>query len=68
MVELSGNEMRTIDLKIDSLDRVSIPTKIVATFDVTTFGSNTRFLGPLMAYKQGVHSNLYVCIEQFALS
>ena len=24
----------TIDLKIDNLDRVSIPTKIVATFDV----------------------------------
>ena len=44
MVELSGNERRTIDLKIDSLDRVSIPTKIVATFDVehpiygTTYG------------------------------
>ena len=33
-----------IDLKIDNLDRVSIPTKIVATFDVehpihgTTYG------------------------------
>ena len=26
--------MTTIDLKIDNLDRVSIPTKIVATFDV----------------------------------
>ena len=24
----------SIDLKIDNLDRVSIPTKIVATFDV----------------------------------
>ena len=34
----------SIDLKIDNLDRVSIPTKIVATFDVehpiheTTYG------------------------------
>ena len=34
----------TTDLKIDNLDRVSIPTKIVATFDVehpilgTTYG------------------------------
>ena len=41
MHELSGG---TIDLKIDNLDRVSIPRKIVATFDVehpihgTTYG------------------------------
>ena len=26
--------LKIIDLKIDNLDRVSIPTKIVATFDV----------------------------------
>ena len=37
-----------IDLKIDNLDRVSIPTKIVATFDVkhpihgTTYAVETR--------------------------
>ena len=37
-----------IDLKIDNLDRVSIPTKIVAAFDVehpihgTTYGVWTR--------------------------
>ena len=29
-----GEDPDTIDLKIDNLDRVSIPTKIVATFDV----------------------------------
>ena len=39
----AGSVVRT-DLKIDNLDRVSIPTKIVATFDVehpilgTTYG------------------------------
>ena len=32
MMNLSGD--RTIDLKTDNLDRVSIPRKIVATFDV----------------------------------
>ena len=31
---LSYFRVRYIDLKIDNLDRVSIPTKIVATFDV----------------------------------
>ena len=44
------------DLKIDNLDRVSIPTKIVATFDV-----EHPIHGPLMASEQGVHSNI-VCL------
>ena len=50
----SGILLPPIDLKIDNLDRVSIPTKIVALLM-----SNTRFMGPLMASEQGVHSKLY---------
>ena len=65
MVELSGNEMRTIDLKID---RVSWIEFLFLQKSWPLLMSNSRFMGPLMAYKQGVHSNLYVCIEQFALS
>ena len=48
---------RTIDLEIDNLDRVSIPTKIVATFDV-----EHPIYTAFMASEQGVHSNLYACI------
>ena len=42
--ELLAEAIDITDLKIDDLDRVSIPTKIVATFDVehpilgTTYG------------------------------
>ena len=50
--------VRAIDLKIDNLDRVSVPTKIVATFDVEHPIHGTTY----MASQLGVHSKLYACI------
>ena len=44
-------QMHTIDLKIDNLDRVSIPTKIVATFDV-----EHPILGTTNEYPKSVNS------------
>ena len=49
--------MRGIDLKIDNLDRFSIPIKILATFDV-----EHPIRGTLVASEQGVHSKLYACL------
>ena len=54
-----------INLKIDNLDRVSIPTKIVATFDVehpiygTTYGVSTRSVFEIVyLYLSNLH-----CVE-----
>ena len=49
LIEFGSRRIPT-GLKIDNLDRVSIPTKIVATFDVE------HPIHTLMASEQGVHS------------
>ena len=45
-----------IDLKIENLDRVSIPAKIVPLLIL-----HARFMGPLLASEEGVHSKLFLC-------
>ena len=64
----------TIDVKIDNMDRVSMPTKIVATFDVehpihgTTYGVEQECVRSCMSVLSNLHrvelviNNIYVYV------